>query len=386
MDRFIWTDGVLGPEERLVLERGGVRIYDGEDKTSFDHGKLLLTTHRLIWRHHTEPKCVISLALSLAVLAEELAATFTKSAKIVLHVSSPPEYKPPGPKASSLHNFLRFSFKEGGQAEFFRCLQEELQQKRWQMAAPPPAISTQTASSSKVRTGIGGIEKTLQQKHQASDKKISLAFEDLSNLMVQAKEMVTLSKNVSQKIKDKQGDITEDETVRFKSYLLSLGISDPVTRETHGTGDKYFREMAREIASTMEQPLKECGGIMTLTDIYCRINRARGMELVSPDDVVNACKLMDHMHLPVILQVFESGVMVLQLRSLSQQQTVMDTVALVEEAGSVTGDEFSRLVGLSVVLSKERLLAAERLGKLCRDDTAEGLRFFPNHFLTPPVP
>ena len=46
------------------------------------------------------------------------------------------------------------------------------------------------------------------------------------------------------------------QTVRFKSYLLSLGISDPVTRETHGTGDKYFRELARQVSTAMEQPLQ----------------------------------------------------------------------------------------------------------------------------------
>ena len=46
------------------------------------------------------------------------------------------------------------------------------------------------------------------------------------------------------------------QTVRFKSYLSSLGIPDPVTRETHGTGDKYFRELAKQISSFMETPLK----------------------------------------------------------------------------------------------------------------------------------
>lgn len=50
--------------------------------------------------------------------------------------------------------------------------------------------------------------------------------------------------------------MTDDETVQFKSYLLSLGISDPVTRDTHGTGQAYFRELAREIYKILEKPLK----------------------------------------------------------------------------------------------------------------------------------
>ena len=38
--------------------------------------------------------------------------------------------------------------------------------------------------------------------------------------------------------------------------------------------------------------------------------------------------------------------------------------------------------GTALVIAKERLLAAENLGKLCRDDTIEGLRFYPNLILT----
>ena len=29
--------------------------------------------------------------------------------------------------------------------------------------------------------------------------------------------------------------------------------------------------------------------MMTLTDAFCRLNRARGLELVSPDDLLGAC-------------------------------------------------------------------------------------------------
>ena len=44
--------------------------------------------------------------------------------------------------------------------------------------------------------------------------------------------------------------------MRFKSYLLSLGIADPVTRETHGSGNKYYRELAKQVSSSLEQPLQ----------------------------------------------------------------------------------------------------------------------------------
>ena len=58
------------------------------------------------------------------------------------------------------------------------------------------------------------------------------------------------------KFQDKQGEVSDDETVQFKSYLLSLGISDPVTRDTHGSGQSYYRELAKEIFTILEKPLQ----------------------------------------------------------------------------------------------------------------------------------
>jgi hypothetical protein len=65
-----------------------------------------------------------------------------------------------------------------------------------------------------------------------------------------------LANTISRRIREKQGEISDDETVRFKSYLMSLGISDPVTRETHGSGEDYFRQLAKEIFRILEQPIK----------------------------------------------------------------------------------------------------------------------------------
>lgn len=55
--------------------------------------------------------------------------------------------------------------------------------------------------------------------------------------------------------------------------------------------------------------------MMTLTDVYCRVNRARGLELLSPEDLLNASRLLAPLGLPIVLRVFDSGVMVLQAKS-----------------------------------------------------------------------
>jgi len=57
------------------------------------------------------------------------------------------------------------------------------------------------APNVKLRTGIVGIERGIQEKQKATDESISKAFQDLSILMDMAKDMVNLSKNISQKIR-----------------------------------------------------------------------------------------------------------------------------------------------------------------------------------------
>lgn len=46
------------------------------------------------------------------------------------------------------------------------------------------------------------------------------------------------------------------QTIRFKSYLLSMGIADPVTRETHGSGTHYHMQLAKQLGDMLQAPLE----------------------------------------------------------------------------------------------------------------------------------
>ncbi|XP_042167182.1 vacuolar protein-sorting-associated protein 36 [Oncorhynchus tshawytscha] len=352
MDRFTWSNGLLEMNETLVIQQRGVKLYDGEDKAKLDVGIALLSTHQLIWRDLKNHECCIAIPLSQIIYFEEQAAGIGKR--------TPP---------------LSLGY-------FFRRLTEELSQKRWEstpMSQPiPTATNSQTGRTRAV--GIVGIERKIEERRKETEKNISEAFEDLSKLMVKAKEMVELSRSIANKIKDKQGDITEDETIRFKSYLLSMGIANPVTRETHGSGTHYHLQLAKQLGDILLAPLEERGGMMALTEVYCLVNRARGMELLSPEDLVNACKMFESLKQPLRLRIFDSGVMVVQLQSHSEEEMISSALDNVTDKGSLTAEEFAKLLGLSVLLSKERLLLAEKMGHLCRDDSVEGLRFYPNLF------
>ncbi|XP_051902840.1 vacuolar protein-sorting-associated protein 36 [Hippocampus zosterae] len=382
MDRFSWSNGLLEINETLVIQQTGVRLYDGEDKAKLDVGIALLSTHRLIWRDSKNHDCCISMPLSQIIFFEEQAAGIGKSAKIVIHLHPAPANKEQGPYQNSKFSFIKLSFKEHGQIEFFRRLNEEMIHKRWESTPASQPIPTGVGSQAgRTRAvGIVGIERKIEERRKETDKNISEAFEDLSKLMVKAKEMVELSKSIANKIKDKQGDITEDETIRFKSYLLSMGIANPVTRETHGSGTHYHMQLAKQLGDMLQAPLEERGGMMALSEVYCLVNRARGMELLSPEDLLNACKMFESLKLPLRLRVFDSGVMVVQLQSHSEEEMIASALDNVTDKGSLTAEEFAKLLGLSVLLSKERLLLAEKMGHLCRDDSVEGLRFYPNLF------
>lgn len=65
---------------------------------------------------------------------------------------------------------------------------------------------------------------------------------------------------------------------------------------------------------------------MTLTDVYCRVNRARGLELLSPEDLLNASRQLAPLGLPIVLRVFDSGVMVLQCLS-HDDNAIADRIA-----------------------------------------------------------
>jgi ESCRT-II complex subunit VPS36 len=60
---------------------------------------------------------------------------------------------------------------------------------------------------------------------------------------------------------------------------------------------------------------------MQLTDAYCLFNRARGTEMVSPDDFMLACEMLDVLALPVRMRQYASGVLALHHANHNDQST-----------------------------------------------------------------
>ena len=240
--------------------------------------------------------------------------------------------------------------------------------------------------------GILGIERQIREQEASVDKNISEAFQDLKRLMEKAKEMSLTAKSIAQKLKDRSNrEISDDETIVFKSHLLALGVGteaeDPVTRKQSANESAYYVDLGRQIASLVKPVLDSSTGQMPLTDLYCTVNRARGLELISTEDLLNACYTLERHNSGLHLVQFESGLLVVQSDSYDGEQMnqeVSDMVAQTNEClkDGLSAQALAIAVGVSRALALQRLLAAEARGLICRDESLQGLLFWSNRFVS----
>lgn len=239
-------------------------------QTSYEDGEVVLTSHRLLWGRNGEISRggnALSLRLKYVQSFDEEEASsmlFGRKKRIILRLGPLLPDKAPGPMDHSVASFVKISGKNGVEPGFTQALHETVNAKIWAVTEGESSGEASPAEPSKrvLRTGIMGIERNLVQKHKQTDENINLAFKDLGKLMERAKEMVAVSKVVSNKIRERQGDISEDETVRFKSYLMSLGIDDPVTRDGTRSNSEYFMKLSQQLVEMLLDPITVSNNIM----------------------------------------------------------------------------------------------------------------------------
>jgi ESCRT-II complex subunit VPS36 len=237
--------------------------------------------------------------------------------------------------------------------------------------------------------GLSRIEIRQKEKLEQSERNISEAFQDLRQLKTMGQDMTRLSKSIAAKIKEHGSQVTTDETVLFRSHLMELGIEQQLlgpetsSKSNYSDNVQFYTDLARQLSSIIK-PLMERRKQeqLTLSDVYCCFNRARGMDLVSPEDILNACKQLEQLpNLQLRLFQYKSGLLVVQNQSCDNEAVLNKTVELVEKAGSLTPIQLSARLSVSVQLARQRLEEAESVGKLCRDESLEGLKFYTNKFI-----
>lgn len=272
MNRFEYVTASLIEGETVVVKHEAVKIYDGHDKvkivcefddkflmnlnlqTIFEDGELTLTTHRMFWGKSGEfsrGSNIIQLHLkSVHALDEEMGSSmfFGKKRRLIVKLKDPHPEKRQGPMDFSSASFIKFSAPNGIATNFVQALNETMMARVWQISEQP---TPNAPPRIKQRSGIVGIEKSILEKQKKTDENLSAAFQDLSKLITMAKDVVNLSKTISIKIRERQSDATEDETTKFKTLLMSLGIDDPVTKDSFNSTNEYLKSLGNEICQSL---------------------------------------------------------------------------------------------------------------------------------------
>mmetsp|Transcript_37776 Transcript_37776/g.84245 ORF Transcript_37776/g.84245 Transcript_37776/m.84245 type:complete len:668 (-) Transcript_37776:143-2146(-) len=261
-------------------------------------------------------------------------------------------------------------------------------------AAPPPG--QQVTPVAPGFAGVSGLVRREQEKSSATTKSLDTAFQDLQALMTVAADMVQLAERFRGVMAQSGGNEDELMDAETQLELIAMGIASPVTKESAGA--RYHMELSRQLSDFLEEPLRKAGGMMTVADVYCLYNRARGTELVSPDDLLQAFKMFDQLKLPVKLRTLPSGLTVVQSAAHTDEQVCSRieqllveqmrqqgeegavTAGVVPLGPAITATDLAKALSITVTIAVEHLLTAELRGVLCRDDGPEGLRFYRNFF------
>jgi len=227
--------------------------------------------------------------------------------------------------------------------------------------------------------------------------------EDIDSFLGEATELIKVIQKYSATIERQRavtatassagrGDTSGKDTAKLVGMMENMGMTSALSQKQ--SGSVYHKQLARQLVDFLRQndKLTKAGGMMTLTDAYCLFNRARGTNMVSPEDLLKALDLMKELNLGISKRSFSSGVMVIQddafddeimAKKLADLASSSDNTGLTEAAiAGITVMDVCRSLKTSALLANEQLLSAEQMGWLCRDSTIEGVRFFPNLFKT----
>ena len=329
-------------------------------------GEFHVSSHRLLWIPHGARQGVclpLEMLTSLKIVSsgifgmtQKLEALSTGNQKVLFAFKHKNDIESMFSHASAA--------LQARQAFIQQQQQQQLQQQQQQTVFSPKSA------------GISGVLLNVQSQARQRDESLTQAFSDLKALMDNAKQMVEIAQRLA---RSEDASASAPDGAVVDQYLMSVGLQSPVTKKSSGTA--FHQQLARQLCDFLQRPLAEHGGVLSLPDVFCLYNRARGTDLVSPDDLVRACNLFAPLELPLRFCKLPSGVLVVQSPDHSQE-AVAQKLRAMASAGPLTAFQVARQTKCTITLAQEQLLASEELGFLCRDQSIEGLLFYPNLFPT----
>ncbi|GBC10840.1 hypothetical protein RclHR1_09950004 [Rhizophagus clarus] len=235
------------------------------------------------------------------------------------------ENEVPGNRASGKNkDFVKLAFRNGGSFAFYDKMKQAMDMKVWEK----PLESTKSSTDfDPVRGGISGIMRNAEENKKEQDEYLNQAFKDIESLKMITEKMVKLAQSINNKLikESTESGAYADEITAFKTDLFKLGITKDEA------GSTYHQELARELAEFLVNVLDKEDKMMSLTDIYCLFNKARGVALISPSDLHKA--LLAH----------------------SDDQIAQRILECIRSMGSLSAIELASMEQKSVVLVNEQL-------------------------------
>ncbi|KAI0982510.1 hypothetical protein GJ496_008744 [Pomphorhynchus laevis] len=341
----------------FACEQENVALCSSSNETTFRNGSLRILNETLTWIPKSNEDCapIIFYANQIGIATEDWSA---ERPRIILHLVG-----------HSSENKLTLEFPRDNFNEVFTYIKNVMIERR---------ISNLSSSRFKFK-GITAIERSISENLKIQEQSISEAFTDLQMLMNSAGKMAELAKSIAAKLQDNQKRILDSNDIaKFRSYLLSLGmVANPVVKGF--TSRDFHKQLCVELSEVIRPFINRYGGLMNLVDVYCVLNRARGLDPISPSDLANACELLPMYSNDIRLVKFDSGVHALEITSPDESSRIIEAVK--ENHGHITANIYASKANLSQMLALEHLHRAEQNGILCRDESLSNLCFYPNIFL-----
>ncbi|CAM9697269.1 unnamed protein product [Chrysoparadoxa australica] len=354
-------------EEVQILQKKGVSIFalkGSEYEAVLENGTATLTTHRVLWRGDSTGGGVFFHLSQVRQASAVEKGVFRSSSRIDIVLV--------GQGVSDIMPAVQIKVKPG-RDEFLQRLEEALARQAWVKESVKDVVDKYAGQIT--GAGIAGILKRQEMNRKVTSQIAQDAFADMDSLIVKAKEVVA----VIERYQSAAGEGESKDENDMQNVLMNIGLVAPVTKGSSGT--QYHQLLAHQLCDFLRNRglLAHFGGMMTLTDAFAMFNRARGAELVSPQDLLAAAELLKVLGLGMCLRSFDSGVLVIQLDSHNDSAVSQSLSALAEEAPLDT-TRVSLKLNVSMSVATEHLRTAERLALLCRDESLQGLRFYKNIF------
>ncbi len=346
----------------------------------FPSGLLIVTNFRLITiQDNIAGKLGWSIELSQVHRVEDCSRYFSRSTRLRLDF-----------KQSNVNLGLKFS--ESGKESILSVINVALEKKSWDIKTLQWNIKATLPVFSSSNAGINGIIRRQERSIQQVDSISKSALSDLHLLIDRAKDAIAVVQRYAAYNDRDTNNETQSEISEMEGILQSIGLVSPVTK--FSAGRLYHEQLAGQVADLLlcGDRLRRLGGMITLTDLYCVVNRARGGVLVSPDDLLHSAQMMGPMDLGIFLRCFPSGVKALQLAAYSEEEFCKRIVGIFTTEATRSGSnrdygkqgllasDVARELNVSIQVAQEQLLIAEANKYLCRDESGYGVYFFPETF------